>query len=78
MQIYNIHVAKTNLSKLIEKTINGEDLVIAKAGRPVVKLVAYKPILKKRLSGRLKGKIEIADDFDAESKEINELFYQNQ
>ena len=75
MQIYNIHEAKTNLSKLIEKTLKGEDLVIAKAGKPVVKLTAYKAAKKKRLAGALKGKIQIAKDFDAESEEINKLFY---
>ncbi|MBI4225491.1 type II toxin-antitoxin system Phd/YefM family antitoxin [Candidatus Roizmanbacteria bacterium] len=75
MQIYNIHQAKTNLSKLIEKTLKGEELVIAKAGKPVAKLTAYKPIKKQRKLGMFKGTIWIAKDFDAESEEINKLFY---
>ncbi len=76
MQIINIHEAKTNLSKLIQKVLNGEDIVIAKAGKPVVKLVAYKEKLKPRKPGLLKGKIWISDDFNDEDPEINKLFYE--
>lgn len=75
MQKVNIHQAKTNLSKLIEKTLNGEDVVIAKAGKPVVKLVAFKDNPKPRKPGALKGKIFVPDDFTEESKEINIMFY---
>lgn len=75
MQIFNIHQAKTNLSKLIEKTQKGEDIVIAKAGKPIVKLVAYKEKLKPRKPGLWKGKIWVSDDFDEEDEEINKLFY---
>jgi len=75
MQIINIHQAKTNLSKLIEKTQNGEDVVIAKAGKPVAKLVAYKEKLKPRKLGLWKGKVWVPDDFDKEDEEINKLFY---
>ncbi len=75
MQIYNIHEAKTNLSQLIEKIYHGEDVVIAKAGKPVAKLITYKKAHKKRKPGALKGTIWIADDFNDESEEINEMFY---
>lgn len=75
MQLINIHQAKTNLSKLIEKTLNGEDIVIAKAGKPVVKLVTYKEKLKPRKIGLLKGKIFVPDNFNDEDEEINKLFY---
>ena len=75
MQIINIHQAKTQLSKLIEKTQNGEDVIIAKAGKPVVKLIAYKKLLKPRKLGLLKGKIHVPDNFDDEDEEINRLFY---
>lgn len=78
MQIYNIHEAKTNLSKLIEKTQNGEEVVIAKAGKPVAKLVEYKAKLKPRKAGLLKGKIWISDDFDDEDEEINKMFYEGE
>lgn len=76
MQSVNIHQAKTNLSKLIEKTQNGEEVIIAKAGKPVAKLVSYKEKLKKRKFGLLKGKIWVADNFDDEDEEINKLFYE--
>jgi len=59
----NIHDAKTNLSKLLEAVARGEEVVIAKSGRPVAKLVPL-PRLEKS-PGRLKGKIRIAEDFDA-------------
>lgn len=75
MQIVNIHQAKTNLSRLIEKTLQGEDVVIGKAGKPVAKLVAYKEKTKPRKPGLLKGKIWISDDFNDEDEEINKLFY---
>lgn len=74
-QTINIHEAKTNLSKLIEKTQKGEDIIISKAGQPVAKLVAYKQPLKPRKLGLLKGKIHVPDDFDEEVEEINKLFY---
>lgn len=75
MQITNIHQAKTNLSKLIEKTQQGEEVIIAKSGKPVAKLVAYKEKLKPRKPGALKGKIFVPDNFNEEDEEINKLFY---
>lgn len=76
MQIYNIHEAKTNLSKLIEKTQKGEEVIIGKAGKPVAKLVEYKKPLKMRKSGLWKGKVWMSNDFNDEDKEINKLFYE--
>lgn len=78
MQTVNIHEAKTNLSKLIEKTLAGEDVIIAKAGKPVAKLVAYKEKLKPRKFGLWKGKVWVSDDFDDENEEINKLFYEGE
>lgn len=78
MQVYNIHEAKTNLSKLIEKTLSGEEIIIAKAGKPVAKLTGYKQALKPRKAGLLKGKIWVSDDFDDEDEEINKLFYEGE
>lgn len=77
MQIVNIHEAKTNLSKLIEKTQKGEEVIIAKAGKPVVKLLVYKKQLKPRKAGLLKGKIFVPDNFNDEDEEINKLFYES-
>ena len=70
----NIYQAKTQLSKLIEKALEGKEVVIAKAGKPVAKLVPYKKPLKPRKFGLWKGKIFVPDDFDDESKEINKMF----
>lgn len=75
MQVVNIHEAKTNLSKLIELTQKGEEVIIGKAGKPVVKLVAYKEKLKPRKAGLLKGKIFVSENFNEEDPQINKLFY---
>ncbi len=61
----NIHDAKTNLSRLVDEAANGTEIVIAKAGRPMAKLVPLKSAIAVRKPGFLKGKIRIADDFDA-------------
>lgn len=71
--LVNIHQAKTHLSKLIERVLKGEEIIIGKAGKPVAKLTPYTP--KKVKLGVLKGKIEISEDFDEEDKEIIEMFY---
>lgn len=65
MQTINIHDAKTHFSKLIEAVTQGERVIIAKAGKPVVELVAIESAPPVRKPGSLKGKIKIADDFDA-------------
>lgn len=78
MQIFNIHEAKTNLSKLIEKAQKGDEVIIAKAGKPVAKLSSYEEKLKPRKLGLWKGKVWVADDFDDEDEEINKLFYEGE
>lgn len=64
MRIVNMYEAKTHLSKLVDAVIHGNEIIIAMAGKPVAKLG---PINKKpeRHLGVLKGKIKIAEDFDA-------------
>lgn len=64
MQTVNIHEAKSQLSRLIEAVVSGEEVVIAKAGTPVVRLVSVETKPKLRF-GLMKGKIKIADDFNA-------------
>jgi prevent-host-death family protein len=61
----NIHDAKTHFSKLIERVRLGEEIVIAKAGRPVARLVPVVPDARGRKPGSAKGQIVMADDFDA-------------
>ena len=65
MQTINIHEAKTHLSKLLEQVQAGEDVVIAKSGKPIAKLTGISPAKPIRKPGFLKGKIRIAEDFDA-------------
>jgi len=76
MQQYNIHSAKTYLSALVDKAAAGETFIIAKAGKPMVKVIPYLPqdTLNHRI-GFLKGQIEVPDDFNnMGQKEINEMF----
>lgn len=65
MQTVNIHDAKTQFSKLVEAVSQGEKVIIAKAGKPVAQLTAIDSAVPARKPGSLKGKIKIADDFDA-------------
>ena len=65
MNIVNIHEAKTNFSKLIDAVGQGEEILIAKAGKPAARLVPVGPAKVERKPGALKGKITVADDFDA-------------
>lgn len=74
MIIVNIHKAKTHLSRLIEDVLSGKDVIIAKAGTPLVKLEPYKKQNKKRIPGKYKGKVEISGDFDVLPEEIFNSF----
>jgi prevent-host-death family protein len=65
MSTVNIHEAKTHLSRLVEDAAAGEEVVIAKAGRPVARLVALAATTPVRKVGVLKGKLALPDDFDA-------------
>ena len=62
MTTVNIHEAKTHLSRLLERVAEGEEVVIARAGKPIAKLVPLKH--KARRPGGLKGKIRLHRDFD--------------
>jgi prevent-host-death family protein len=66
MKVVNIHAAKTHLSRLVEEAANGEDIVIAKAGKHIARLAPLqeKKAGKRRL-GLLAGKLKIPADFDA-------------
>ena len=66
MQITNISDAKASLSKLIEKVLKGEEVIIGKAGKPVAKLVPFEIDTSPRQlgAGHQKGRIWMADDFD--------------
>ncbi|MCL2067423.1 MAG: type II toxin-antitoxin system prevent-host-death family antitoxin [Treponema sp.] len=76
MKQYNIHTAKTHLSALVEKAVQGEAFIIAKAGKPAVKVIPFVSQHKtqKRI-GFLKGQIKVPADFDQMGqKEITAIF----
>lgn len=74
MQV-NMHEAKTRLSKLVQAVLDGEEVILARNGEPVVQITRYTPVKPKRKPGSLKGKIWLADDWDSpETKRmINEM-----
>jgi len=77
MKTVNIHEAKTHLSKLVEEASKGEPFVIAKAGKPVVKVTALMspPGGQVRRLGFMVGQISVPDDFDRMGKEeIEQIF----
>jgi prevent-host-death family protein len=62
MAVFNVHDAKTNLSRLLERAAQGEEIVIARSGRPIAKLVRV--AVEPRKPGRLKGRIRVGPGFD--------------
>jgi prevent-host-death family protein len=64
MSVINVHAAKTQLSRLLEAAAAGEEVIIAKAGKPVARLVPIDATLPPRRLGILDGKIHVPDDFD--------------
>lgn len=75
MQV-NVHEAKTRLSELLQSVARGEEVIIARAGKPVAKLVPV-PSAEPREWGTAKGLIQLAEDWDSEAanREIADLFY---
>ncbi len=75
--VYNVHEAKTQLSKLLDLARAGEDVIIAKAGKPWVRLTpleAEEAEPKERVLGRYKGKFWMSDDFDDPLPELEKYF----
>ena len=72
----NIHEAKTHLSRLLERVAMGEEVIIAKAGKPVAKLVAIPSERPRFRLGSARGEFVVPDDFnDPLPKEIEDLFW---
>lgn len=71
----NMHEAKSKLSQLVESALMGEEVIIAKAGKPAVRLVPCKPS-KERIFGKFKGQINLSENFDAKdiADELSEEF----
>jgi antitoxin (DNA-binding transcriptional repressor) of toxin-antitoxin stability system len=72
MSVVTIHEAKTYLSRLINKVLRGEEVIIARGKKPLVKIVALKDDLPERELGHAKGKIVIASDFDGPLEDFKE------
>ena len=64
MTIFNIHEAKTHFSKLLERVLNGEEVIIAKAGKPVARILPVVDQTKPRVPGIDKGKVIIMPNFN--------------
>ncbi|MBV8066886.1 MAG: type II toxin-antitoxin system Phd/YefM family antitoxin [Candidatus Eremiobacteraeota bacterium] len=65
MVTVNIHEAKTQLSRLVDEAAAGQEIIIAKAGRPMAKLIPLAQHRPRRKLGTLKGKVKVHADFDA-------------
>jgi prevent-host-death family protein len=63
--VVNVHEAKTHLSRILEEVAAGAEVVIAKAGKPVARLVPIEPVTRPKSLGLLRGRIAVPDDFDA-------------
>ena len=75
MRTFNIHEAKTQLSRLVEEAAGGESFIIARAGRPLVKVVPLDAAVAPRRIGFMAGEIDVPDDFDTMGAgEIERLF----
>ena len=70
----NIHEAKTHFSRLVERAMRGEEVVIGKAGKPVAKLVPYREDRAPRVPGGREGRVRIFEDFDELPGEIAAAF----
>ena len=74
MQITNMHEAETQLARLIEQVLQGEEIVIGQAGKPVVRLVPYEQTLRPRKGGQWRGRVQITADFDVLPEELEAAF----
>ena len=78
MTVVNMHEAKSQLSKLVARAEAGEDVVIARDGKPAVRLIPVRdegPTWIQRIDGALAGRVWISDDFDAPMPEFEDAFY---
>ena len=64
MEVINTHEAKTHLSRLLERVANGEEFIIAKAGKPLARLVGFRGEEQDRTGGHWRGLVRVGQDFD--------------
>ena len=70
----NVHEAKTHLSRLLERVEAGEEVVIGRAGKPVARLVPFRPEQDPRVPGGWEGRVWMADDFDRLPADLEAAF----
>jgi prevent-host-death family protein len=73
-RVVNVHAAKTNLSRLLERVETGEEVVIGRAGKPIARLVPYVAPRPSRVFGALRGEIRILPGFDEADEEVEREF----
>ncbi len=74
IETVNIHQAKTHLSRLVERVERGEEVVIARAGRPIARLVPYRARTEPRIPGIWRGRVTLAPDFDITDPTLLDAF----
>jgi len=74
-KVVNIYEAKTQLSALVDQAVSGDDVIIARNGKPQARITSLVPAKGKIKYGLLKGKFTVPDDFDAPNPDIEALFY---
>lgn len=74
MIVETVTQAKANLSALLERVQRGEEVILCRAGKPVAVLTPYRGGRQPRVPGRLRGRIQIADDFDSLPPDLSEAF----
>ena len=72
-EVINMHQAKTTLSRLVERALAGEEIVIARNGTPLVRLVPVAKKVEPRVPGRSKGRVWISPDFEFTEAEIDDF-----
>lgn len=76
MKTLNLYEAKTHLSALVEEAAAGEEIIIAKNGKPMARLVSVENVRRRREPGGWEGQVQVSDDFDAPlPDDIIDLFY---
>jgi prevent-host-death family protein len=73
--VVNIYEAKTQLSALVDQAVRGDDVIIARNGKPQARITSLVPAKGKIKYGLLKGRLTVPDDFDAPNPDIETLFY---
>lgn len=74
METVNIHYAKTHFSSLLERVENGEEIIIARKNKPIVKLESYNKSQKERILGQFQGQMKINGTWEEMDKEISDAF----